>query len=387
VTSSALANSRAPLARVALARDIPRMLAAPALIALASAALIGLGMLVLGGVGTIALVALGAGGVAVAAWLAARILSLRLAVEVDYLHLTGIGTDRRYHLAQGPLSRLVTAGPSKANLGTGLRGLIRGVGSAPLSESERINVIRLGATPTVILVPTEQGRLAVAVAAEQEFLASLMAAAQTRAARPAAPIPQAPPEALSARAVPLPVPADRPLTGIERMELEERLAIERRAALTGARSEQAAAGFSATAAILAPTGTLTAPVVPAPAALPLPRAVAPAPATTAEAPPATPWRRPIRPMAHRVRRPVARAGLLLIIGPLLGVLAIWGLSVVLGTPPAEAGFDPLLAALLLCGPIAAVAIWQAWGKWPRLAGLTSVATLIVVLLVTWAVIG
>lgn len=375
MTSPSIARAAAPLARVALARNLPRMLALPALLVLAGAGVGGLGVLLISGTPGVAITALGVVAAAIGVWLAVRILSLHLAVEVDYLHLTGIGTDRRYHLAPGPLSRLATGGPSGTTLRTGIGGLARGVGSAALSATEQLEVIRLGATPSVILVPTERGRLAVAVSAEADFIESLMAAGRKRAETPAPPPPAATPPMTAATDLPV----ARPLTGIERMQLEERLAVDRREALTAARAEHAAAGFSATAAALAAAGATVAAMTPAAAAA-LPASLAPAPRVT-------PLRRPARLVPRGVARPTVTPSLLLVVAPLLGVVAIWALAVLTGTPPAPSGLDPLLTAILLCGPIAAVAIWQAQGRWPRLAGLTSVATLVAIVLVTRAVLG
>ena len=157
----------APLARVELARDARTTLVLPAL-------LVGLGMVLVGGsvalfIGAIGgpamvLVAgLGAVLAGLGVWIWLRTRSLRLVVEADYLHLTGIRVDRRYHLARGDLKRVAAEGVS----GVGLRrrrSTLLGVGPATLGGGERIEVIRLGATPSVVLVPTELGRVAVAPA-------------------------------------------------------------------------------------------------------------------------------------------------------------------------------------------------------------------------------
>ncbi|MEX1278100.1 MAG: hypothetical protein WEI16_03480, partial [Chloroflexota bacterium] len=150
----------APLARVALARDPRRMLAAPALLVLLGTAIAALGAIV-GGALLIGLVAAGGAVIAIGLWLAIRILSLRLVVEPDYLHLRGVGTDRRYHLVRGDMNRLATAGPRKVNLRVRLGSLGGAVGRAALADGESVEVIRLAATATVILVPTERGRVAV----------------------------------------------------------------------------------------------------------------------------------------------------------------------------------------------------------------------------------
>lgn len=205
----------------------------------------------------------------------------------------------------------------------------------------------------------------------------------------------------------------RPLTGIERMWLEDRLARERRAAITGARDEQAAASFTASVAALTPAGTRVVPsgpaVIPAVASAAVvsssvPSAVVPAvsaipaaaTAATATATPSAPSRtfprviprrRPSRAMTRRVARPDLTPGLVLIGTPLVGALFSWLLALITGAAPGQSGLDPLAAALLLCGPVAALAIFLAHGRWPRLAGLSSVAALVALLLVTRSVIG
>jgi hypothetical protein len=346
------------------------------------------------------------------------------------------------------------------NLRVRLGSLGWAVGRTALAAGESVEVIRLAATPSVILVPTERGRVAVAVASEADFVDALRAAAHTRAERrisaAGAPLATPAPAAQAASAIqpapafrpappvrgaptfePMPAPQPppaferptqpRPLTGIERMWLEDRLARERRAAITGARDEQAAASFTASLAALTPAGATVVPSVPAPAPIPVPTAAVasaavvsaavastvvpavsaiPAAATAATAAtvaaadaPATPSapsrtfprviprRRPSRTMARRVARPDLAPGLVLIGTPLVGALFSWLLALVTGARPGQAGLDPLAAALLLCGPVAALAIFLAHSRWPRLAGLSSVAAILALLLVTRSVIG
>ena len=404
------------VAEIALARNPVRVLAVPALLVVVGLALAGLGLVVVGQATGLAVAVLGAilaiGGVV----LAARAMTVQLFVEVDYLHLKAIGLDRRYHLAPGQLSRLATTGPRRVKLGAALPGTPRLTSRTALAAGEMIEVIRFGQTPSVVLVPTERGRVAVAAKSESELVEALMVASHTRAMRPAAaPAPAesvAPasvaPEAVQPAAAafvaavvappvpaPTPAPPARPLTGIERMWMEERLVQERRAALTGAREEQAAAGMSAASAVLSPARVSPVPLpsaVAAVAAVAIPQAApAPAPriaATIVVVPRiARPRRRPARPQARRVAAPALTPNLLLLAAPLLGALAIWIASVVIVQPTQDAGLDPLGAALLLSGPIAVLAIWMAQSRWPRLAGLSSVAALVALLLVGRALIG
>ncbi len=404
------------VAEIALARNPVRVLAVPALLVVVGLALAGLGLVVVGQATGLAMAILGAivavGGVV----LAARAMTVQLFVEVDYLHLKAIGMDRRYHLAPGQLSRLATTGPRRVKLGAALPGTPRLTSRTALPAGEQIEVIRFGETASVVLVPTERGRVAVAAKSESELVEALMVASHTRAMRPA-PAPATAPTASTAPAAPAisvpaavaaavapPAPAAaamtaappaRPLTGIERMWMEERLVQERRAALTGAREEQAAASMSAATAALSPARVSPVPLpspVAAMAAVAVPQA-APAPtpriaATTVAIPKVTrPRRRPARPQARRVAAPALTPNLLLLAAPLLGALAIWIASVVIVQPTQDAGLDPLGAALLLSGPIAVLAIWMAQSRWPRLAGLSSVAALVALLLVGRALIG
>jgi hypothetical protein len=436
----------APLARVELARDIRTQLALPGLLILFGAGLVILAVVAcltggLPGLVSLSLAGVGIGIQAFGAGLAIRIRSLRLAVEPDYLHLTGIRVDRRYHLAPGNLARIATAGVARPRRPSSLG---RAVGRATLrTTGESIELIQLGATPSVIVVPTERGRVALAAKAEGELVEALMAAARTRATRPPAATAAAAPAAASPVAAPLatapppsrvtpvtpgavvaPVAAvepdvpllppeppapPRPLTGIERMALQERMAEERQAAFTGARTEQAAASLTASSAAMTPPGrpaVVFPPVQPATVPLPPPAAPAAAPAlpppaplaagataaTATTSPPralprALPRRRPLRPMARRVARPGLGPDLAVLGVPLVGAAVVWAVAVFAGSRPAENGLDPIGFALLLCGPVAMVAALLARSRWPRLAELTSVAAIITLGLVVRALMG
>lgn len=431
-----------PLARLDLARDARTQFALPVLMCLVGAGLVILAVVAgltaaLPAAVAVLMAVLGIGIQVAGAGLALRIRSLRLAVEPDYLHLTGIGVDRRYHLAPGNLARVSSEGVTRPRRPSSLG---RAVGKATLrTTGETIEVIQLGASPSVILVPTERGRVALAAAAEAELVDALMAAARTRAARPSPPPPEPTRGALAAppriagqtvtaatamapaapAAMPLPRPPEpaappRPLTGIERMELEERLALERRAAITGAQSEHAAASLTASAAAMTLPGrpaTAFPPVAPptplaaapsaapaaiAPAAVPAapsiatPAAVPAAPAApsrTRAIPRALPRRRPQRPMARRVGPANLWPDVGLLGGPLAAAAIVWAMAVFVGSRPGAAGLDPIGFALLLCGPIAVLAAWLARSRWPRLAGLTSIAAVISLALVARSLIG
>ena len=407
------------VAEIALARNPVRVLAVPALLVLVGLAMAGGGLVFVGQAAGVAMAALGVIIATAGALLAARAMTVQLFVEVDYLHLKALGLDRRYHLAPGQLSRLATTGPRRVKLAA-LPGTPRLTSRTALPAGEQVEVIRFGETPSVVLVPTERGRVAVAAKSESELVEALMVASHTRAMRPAVapapapaipaaapsiPVPAAVATVVAAPAPPVlpepaaaamtPAPPARPLTGIERMWMEERLVQERRAALTGAREEQAAASMSAATAALSPARVSPVPLpspVAAAVAVAMPQtAPAPAPriaATTVAIPKvARPRRRPARPQARRVAAPALTPNLLVLAAPLLGALAIWIASVVVGQPSQTPGLDPLGAALLLSGPVAVLAIWMAQSRWPRLAGLSSAAALVALLLVGRALIG
>jgi hypothetical protein len=436
-----------PLARVELARDTRTQLLLPGLLILVGAGLAILAVVAwltgtLPGVVSLLLAGIGIAVQALGIGLGLRIRSLRLAVEPDYLHLTGIRVDRRYHLAPGNLARVATTGVTRPRRPGSLG---RAVGRARLrTTGESVELIQLGATPSVIVVPTERGRVALAAKAEGELVEALMAAARTRATRPPvpspAPVPSPPtvvataPAATALAAAPVPTPAipaeptppepvlppapvapPRPLTGIERMALEEKLAQERQAAFAGARTEQAAASLTASSAAMTPPGRPAVvfppsppPIVPVPAptaatgapalvpaepiaATATPAATAPVAATATPLPRALPRalprRRPMRPMARRVARPGLGPDLAVLGIPLVGAAIVWAAAVFAGSRPAEDGLDPIGFALLLCGPAAVLAAFLARSRWPRLAGLTSVAAVITLGLVVRALIG
>jgi hypothetical protein len=92
-------------------------------------------------------------------------------------------------------------------------------------------------------------------------------------------------------------------------------------------------------------------------------------------------------MARRVARPSLGPDLAMLGIPLVGAAVVWAVAVFAGSRPAEDGLDPIGFALLLCGPAAVLAAFLARSRWPRLAGLTSVAAVITLGLVVRALIG
>ncbi|HET8586478.1 MAG TPA: hypothetical protein VFM74_01250, partial [Candidatus Limnocylindria bacterium] len=109
-----------PLARVPLARSVPRLLLAPAVALLVGLVAMGAGAWSGGWLG----IALAAGGVLVivqAVLLAARLLTLSLEVDVGALRLRWLTGSREYVLARGPVTRVRVRGadavPLRVRLG------------------------------------------------------------------------------------------------------------------------------------------------------------------------------------------------------------------------------------------------------------------------------
>jgi hypothetical protein len=345
-----------PIARIRLARSLPRLLAFPLLLlatgALAAAAW-GLDLGISEAAG-LALAALGVVLVAIGIVAAIVLLSLRLEVHEASIRLAWLGGERHYNLAQGPVTRVRLRGPDASDLRPRFRLIGWAVGSARLRGEEEIQVVRLAGTRTAILVPTDRGRLAIAPADEEKLLDALSRAARARqrleSIAPGEPTPE-PVESASpgtdaddtrpAEAAATTVEIEPPiLTGIERALLEQRLAEERAA--------------SAAAAEAGEQGTVD-----------VPQQV-PAGAESAE----------IGRSGHIAGRSGLRFGrprpsIILAFLPLLGAGVAWGIGTVFGTypdPSTDAGRLTALA-LVLAGPATSVGAIMARTWWPRLVGV------------------
>ena len=117
------------IARIPLARSAPRMLAAPAALLVAGVLAAGAGWAVsgLGGIGLMV-----AGGVlaVLALYLAAVVLSVRLEVEVSTLRVRRLGTDQRFQLVRGAVTRVPLSGEGAARLQARFGALGWGIGPA-----------------------------------------------------------------------------------------------------------------------------------------------------------------------------------------------------------------------------------------------------------------
>jgi len=402
-----MARASEPIARIRLARSLPRLLAWPVALVAAGVGLGVAGLLVGDGIGIGLAVAGGLVAVIGAAW-AARLLSVRLDVDEAEVRVHWLGGERRYALSPGPVTRVRFRGENASRLRVQRGFLGYGLGPARLRDEERIHVVRLAPTATAILIPTDEGRLAIAAAEEPALLDALSRAARARqrldeVARtaappgamevdePAEPAPEAPGPG---QAEPGPPPEAAPLeaearlmTGIERMLYEQRLADDR------ARAEAAAAEAAAAEAEAARRMASTADVGAVDASPATDRMIAPA----ADAPSAedavratTRRSRPSvslgRPAAGLIRRH-ARAAVALV--PLLGAIAAWGLGMTVGEmldPSSDLGRLTALA-LVMAGPAASIGTLLAGARWPQLTGLVVMSGLAASVLIGRVLLG
>jgi len=349
----------AVIAQVRLARSTWRLLLPPAILAAVGLLLVAAASQLAGSAATAALVA-GGMVILVAILVAASLLSVRLEVDLAVLRLHWLGGERRYVLLRGPVTRIAVRGPSASQLRPRFGMLGWGLGAARLRNTEEIELIRLAPSRSVIAVPTDRGRVAIAPASEDELLAALAGAARVKqrldemtgrfGQRPAI------------RAEPVAAALGPPaLTGIERALLEARLAAER-------------------AAVAAPETAIPSPAEPAELALEpvplagprMPRRVRPRPQTE--------WSRPGWMDALAARRP--SGSLLVALVPIVASALVWaiaGLSGRLGDDTNSTRL--LLLSVALAGPAATLGALMARAAWPRLVGLVLLSGLGALLLI------
>lgn len=348
-----------PLARIRLARSLPRLLAWPLLV-IATGAMAAASWLVGSfGAGAGGVVFAALGGILVVVGLVAAVVlfSVRLEVQEAAVRLSWLGGERIYPLERGPVTRVRLRGPEASRLRPRFGMFGWALGSARLRDEEEIHVVRLARTATAILVPTEHGRLAIAAADEEQLLDALSRAARARQrleeiAMPAPAPPRERPEPPAAPALPGPVVDVEPrvLTGIERALLEQRLAEERAAAEAAEEEERRLAAGMAGA-----DGPETGEAIPA---IEGTAAAGEAPALTR-----APSRRRI------LGRP--RPAVAFVLLPLVGAGVAWGIGVASGSypdPASDAGRLTALA-LVLAGPATSVGAIMALAWWPRLVGV------------------
>ena len=179
------------IAPIPLTRSIGRILAVPSLLLLAGVVAV-FGGANVGGLVGIGLVAAGLVVGALSMYMAAMLLTIRLDVEVATLRLRWFGGERRYTLVRGPVTRVALTGDEAARLRPRFGALGWAVGRARLRREERIDVVRLAPTDSMILVPTDRGRLGIAPTSEEHLLSALAAAARIRSGSTTSPNGRAP---------------------------------------------------------------------------------------------------------------------------------------------------------------------------------------------------
>jgi len=370
-----------PIARIRLARSLPRLLLVPLVVALAGAAAIVAGLFAVGGPTGIALAVLGGIAATGALGASAVLLSVRLEVEESAVGLTWLGGERIYPLSPGPVTRVRLRGENSSRIRARTGAMGWALGRARLRDEEEIEVVRLAPTRTAILVPTERGRLAIAAANDDLLLDALSRAARARQRLEAlsdrvyapaviGPAPVEPPEAAQASE-----PTETPdvLTGIERALLEQRLAEERVAADVAARVEPQMVGEAP-------------PVSPGSMAISAPEQAEAAPAPVEVEPLVLPVPRQRRKRGF-LRRPRPRAAFVLL--PLVGAGVAWGVGIAAGRMP-ESGTDLARLtslALVLAGPATSVGAIVALAWWPRIVGVVVAGGLAASVFIGRALIG
>jgi hypothetical protein len=398
-----MTGSTVSIAPIPLARSTRRLLT-PSLVLFLAGGVAVAGGVVLGDARGIGLVAAGLVVAALSIALGTILLSVRLDVEIATLRLRWLGGERRYTLVRGPVTRVALRGSDAARLRPRFGALGWALGRARLRGNEYVDLVRLSPSPSMILVPTDRGRVGVAPASEQQLLAALVAAARIQqrldevADRARAFVSTAREERAQGHglptALPLPVASDeapaavqRLLTGIERTLLEERLAADRAAALVAAEAERQAAADAARMA------AFVMPAVPAGSG------------TTAAAPARVrrrgQWQRPAwmaartmageRAATERRPFPIPTDRLVaygVVVTPAVAAAAVWLTAVLTGRldMPLEQ-LRPVALALLAAGPVGALAGLAAQTWFPRLVGLVAVTALAGLGLVGRALLG
>ena len=421
------------IAPIQLSRSTGRILAVPALLLLAGVVAVAGGATV-GGLVGIGLVAGGLVVVALGIYVAAMLLTVRLDVEVATLRLRWLWGERRYTLVRGPVTRVALAGDEAARVRPRFGALGWAVGRARLRRDEEIEIVRLAPTASMILVPTDRGRLGIAPVSEEHLLSALAAAARIQqrlddVAERARPFTDPPPMAEAAASPARPEQATGPdgrrmLTGIERQLLEERMAAERAAALERAEAERMAAVRAAEAAAALSAAVEVTPVAPVTtipperrhlrrrlsawiAARRAARSTAEAAAATAatlDAAVAAPEPIAVAEALDVAESPVATAApgaseratvrddQLLAFGlaltPVIGAGLIWLIAYLRGDLSLSIEeLRPIALALLAVGPAGALAALAARAWFPRLQGLVTITALTALVLVGRVLLG
>ncbi len=121
-----------------------------------------------------------------AALLGLDFLTMRLEARPGELRLSSALGNRRYHLAKGDVRRLRLPEGWRSPVAATFAGLGVGLGPGEVEGEKLVGVIALARPTSLLMVPTADGRLAVAVASEEELLDALMRATQAAAPPPGA---------------------------------------------------------------------------------------------------------------------------------------------------------------------------------------------------------
>ena len=353
------------IARVRLARSLPRLLALPLLLIAAGVALPATGLLLVGGITGLAMAGGGAFLVLLGLLAAAIPLSVRVHVEQSVVGVSWMFGRQIHLLTPGSLTRIHLRGEGASRLRGGF-GFGWALGRAVLRDQEEIHVVRLAGTESVILIPTARGRLAIATSDEQHLIEMLTAAAQARAQAAEELLESAQPaEEQEELAAPGAEAFDpRLLTGIER-ELYEEWLVRQQAQVM----EDAARAGQAPS----PADQLTVAPIPDPVPVVEPRRMFKRPswasrrvgASAMISMPAAPGRARALP----IRRP--RPSWLLPLIPLAAAGAAWAVGVYVGEMPENGSDGARLTALalVLAGPATTIAAIMARTWWPRISGV------------------
>jgi len=368
------------IARIPLARAPLRVVLGPLALAGAGVLAGASGWLLLAAdLARLAAVALGAAVVAAAVIIVARTLSVGLEVEVSTLRVRRLGSDLRFQLVRGAVTRVPLSGEGAARLRQRLGPFGWGAGRARLRGDETITTLRLAPTRSLILVPTDAGRVGIAAASEEQLIAALGAAArvqqrldQVAARARSLPLEHLvePPRVVAAPPAP---EVGRALTGIERVQLEQRLAAERAAALAAAEAErrraaeEAAVRASAEADLRAATAASVGVEHPA-------RVRRPSFTRPTLRRPTIPRPRFGLPAVGRLPHEVAARYLVAVV-PLLLATVVWAYATVSGRLTLTEDEARLVGlTLALVGPAAALGALVARAWFPRLLGLVAVSS-------------
>ena len=107
--------------------------------------------------------------------LAIHVITVRIELYPDELHVVSSLIRRRYRLARGAITRM-QVGARRGSFGTQLGGFGVEVGLGRASGGEAVDVVRLAPRSSVIMVPCEGPRLAIAPSSEESLIDALESA-------------------------------------------------------------------------------------------------------------------------------------------------------------------------------------------------------------------